>query len=226
MPVGVEVVVEEGFATIDFVDGTLRGPGLAKLLAIGTPPDAIEKLTREGPRAVYVVPEGNAREAGLLDEATEFVAPADGIEKVGIELPADGTVTEVVLNGGDSPFEPLPVIENPDGTTPLEAVVGSVDAAEAVVAGDAELIAIPGGGAVESVPTGHEGTAIGDAGQESLPTGDFAPKTWPDGEPEIEWKRPELDAYASSKGLDTVELQNKAEVLAAIVKQAAEAKNS
>ncbi len=68
MPAGVEVVVKEGFATIDFVDGTLRGPGLAKLLEVGTPPEAIEKLTREGPRAVYVVPEGNAREAGLLDE--------------------------------------------------------------------------------------------------------------------------------------------------------------
>ncbi|WP_255800867.1 hypothetical protein [Mycobacteroides abscessus] len=128
MPEGVEVVVEEGFATIDFVDTALRGPGLARLLEVGTPPDAIEKLTRTGPRAVYVVPEGNAREAGLLDEA--------------------------------------------------------------------------------------------------LPTGDFAPKTWPDGEPELEWKRPELDAYAASKGLDTLELPNKDEVLKAIAKHVAEAKNS
>lgn len=187
MPAGIEVVVEEGFATIDFIDGTLRGPGLAKLLEVGTPPEAIEKLTREGPRAVYVVPEGNAREAGLLDEATEYVAPADGVEKTGIELPADGTVTEVVLDGTGNPADLLPPIENPDGT-PLDP----------------------------HVPADHEGTTVGDPNQDPLPTGDFAPKTWPDGEPDSDWTRPELDAYAASKGLDTRELRNKDMVLDAI----------
>lgn len=198
MPAGIEVVVEEGFATVDFVDGTLRGPGLAKLLEVGTPPEAIEKLTREGPRAVYVVPEGNAREAGLLDEATEYIAPADGIEKVGIELPADGTVTEVILDGSAGPLESLPVIENHNGTTPLDP----------------------------RVPTDHEGTAVGDPNQEPLSTGDFAPKAWPEGDPLLDWRRPELDAYAASKGLDTKELPNKEAVFAAIVKHAAEASAS
>ncbi|MGC7194371.1 hypothetical protein RA997_22750, partial [Mycobacteroides abscessus subsp. abscessus] len=118
MPAGIAVVVEDGYATIDFVDKSLRGPGLARLFEIGTPPDAIEKQTRSGPRPLYVVPEGNAREAGLLDEAAQFVImPADGIEKVGIELPADGTVTEVVLIGNGNPAALLPPIENPDGTT-------------------------------------------------------------------------------------------------------------
>jgi len=70
MPEGVEAVVEDGFATIDFVDPSLRGPGLAKLFELGTPPELVEKLTR-APRAVYRVPEGNAREAGLLDDPPE-----------------------------------------------------------------------------------------------------------------------------------------------------------
>lgn len=187
MPAGIEVVVEEGFATIDFVDGTLRGPGLAKLLEVGTPPEAIEKLTREGPRAVYVVPEGNAREAGLLDEATEHVAPADGVEKTGTEAKADGSPTE--LDSQDS--------GNPDGT--------ALD---------------------PQAPTDHESTAVGDPNQEPLSTGDFAPKAWPDGDPELDWRRSELDAYAKSKGLDTKELPNKEAVFAAITKHAAEASAS
>lgn len=181
MPAGVEVVVENGFATIDFVDKTLRGPGLAKLLAIGTPPDAIEKLTREGPRAVYVVPEGNAREAGLLDEAdspqfagggmlpplddshgVEFVDPGgDGVEKVGIEGRPDGSFTELVTEGNG---EPLPDIAPSD-----------------------------------------------------------EPKAWPDGDPEMDWTRDELNAYAASKGIDAHELPNKQTVLDAIADVAAQA---
>ena len=66
MPAGVEVIVDEGFATIDFVDRKLRGPGVTKLLEVGGP-ETIEKLTG-GMRPVYRVPEGNAREAGLLDD--------------------------------------------------------------------------------------------------------------------------------------------------------------
>ncbi|ART68197.1 hypothetical protein BTO20_06025 [Mycobacterium dioxanotrophicus] len=126
MPAGVLVVVENGFATIDFVDKAKRGPALAKLFEIGTPPDAIEKLTRSGPRAVYVVPEGNAREAGLLDEA---------------------------------------------------------DVQDTIVGDDDD---------------------------------DVLQKAWPDGEPDDDWKRPQLDAYAAAHGIDTSKLSNKAEVLAAI----------
>lgn len=199
MPAGISVVVENGFATIDFVDKSLRGRGLARLFEIGTPPDAIEKQTRSGPRPLYVVPEGNAREAGLLDEAAQFVImPADGIEKVGIELPADGTVTEVALIGTGNPAALLPPIENPDGTTPLDPLA----------------------------PADHEETAVGDPNEDPLPTGDFAPQAWPDGEPESDWTRPELDAYAASKGLDTRELRNKDMVLDAIANHAAEEKNS
>ncbi len=68
MPDGIVATVEDdGFATLDFVDQSLRGPSLATLLNIGGP-DSIETLTRRGPRRLYRVPEGNAREAGLIDK--------------------------------------------------------------------------------------------------------------------------------------------------------------
>jgi len=66
MPEGVVTTVEDGFATIDFVDRAQRGPGLRRLIALYGP-EVIETLTRQGPRRLYRVPEGNAREAGLLD---------------------------------------------------------------------------------------------------------------------------------------------------------------
>jgi hypothetical protein len=77
VPSGVEVVVEDGFATIDFVDATLRGPGLQKLLEVGGP-ETVETLTRSGPRRRYRVPEGNARAAGLLDRRSKVSALAAG----------------------------------------------------------------------------------------------------------------------------------------------------
>lgn len=83
MPAGVEVLVEDGFAIIDFTDQALRGRGLAKLLE-RTPPEFIEKLTRgHGPRPVYRVPEGNAREAGLLDDSgpVDELAEPDPVPK-------------------------------------------------------------------------------------------------------------------------------------------------
>lgn len=66
MPDGVVVEVEDGFAVIDFVDRKKRGPGLRKLVE-RYGPEVIETLTRTGPRRMYRVPEGNAREVGLID---------------------------------------------------------------------------------------------------------------------------------------------------------------
>lgn len=73
MPQGVAVDVEDGFATIEFVDRSKRGQGLTTLLAL-TSPDNIEKQTR--PRTAYRVPVDVARAAGLLDEPTE---PAEDV---------------------------------------------------------------------------------------------------------------------------------------------------
>jgi hypothetical protein len=69
MTARIEVAVRDGFATIDFVDPALRGPALARLADIGGG-ESIEAFTRGTPRKVYRVPEGNAREAGLLTDAT------------------------------------------------------------------------------------------------------------------------------------------------------------
>ncbi|QGH75264.1 hypothetical protein I5G61_gp16 [Mycobacterium phage Quesadilla] len=69
MPEGILATVDDGFATIDFVDPALRGPALAQLVELGGA-SSIETITRVGPRRQYRVPEGNAREVGLLDEAT------------------------------------------------------------------------------------------------------------------------------------------------------------
>lgn len=76
MPTGVETFVADGFATIDFVDPALRGPGLTKLHEVGGP-ESVETITREGPRRKYRVPEGNATAAGLLDSPVDATARGD-----------------------------------------------------------------------------------------------------------------------------------------------------
>jgi len=113
MPAGVEVTVVDGFATIDFVDRSKRGPGLAALLEV-CGPDLVQTLTREGPRRLYRVPEGNARAAGLLDvpaqpapTAPDRRAPDDSWSRaelnayavsIGIESPEKLRSKEAVLN--------------------------------------------------------------------------------------------------------------------------------
>jgi hypothetical protein len=74
---GIAVAVADGLATIDFIDPALRGPALARLVDIGGQL-SIETLTRRGPRRLYRVPEGNPREAGLLDDSTAADAHATG----------------------------------------------------------------------------------------------------------------------------------------------------
>lgn len=68
MPEGIAVEIDNGFAVIA-PDPAHRQEALAALLAV-TPAELVEKLTRSGPHVQYRVPEGNAREAGLLDGAS------------------------------------------------------------------------------------------------------------------------------------------------------------
>ncbi|ORB30706.1 hypothetical protein [Mycobacterium persicum] len=82
MTTGIEVAVRDGFATIDFIDPSLRGPALEKLIDIGGH-ESIDAVTRVGPRKLYRVPEGNAREAGLLDADTEVDELAAGARDQG-----------------------------------------------------------------------------------------------------------------------------------------------
>jgi hypothetical protein len=66
MPKGVIVTVEDGFATLEFTDNRLRATSLGVLIDIGGP-ETID-ISTGGRRKTYRVPEGNAREAGLIDE--------------------------------------------------------------------------------------------------------------------------------------------------------------
>lgn len=79
MPAGVESVVQDGLATIEFVDHAQRGVGLARLLEFA-PADQVQKVTR--PRPAYVVPERYARAAGLLDAAGDLSEDAGGDDQV------------------------------------------------------------------------------------------------------------------------------------------------
>lgn len=110
MPEGVVTTVEDGFATIDFVDRKQRGPGLSRLIALYGP-EVIETLTRQGPRRLYRVPEGNAREAGLLDgpdvDVQEVIVPVkqtydDGKPDADWSRPA---LDEYAVNIGLNPRE-------------------------------------------------------------------------------------------------------------------------
>lgn len=68
MPEGVSTFVDEnGNAHVSFPDVSLRPAAISRLLATGAP---IEVDT-SGKRRSYIVPEGNAREAGLLDVAED-----------------------------------------------------------------------------------------------------------------------------------------------------------
>lgn len=68
MAEGIEVEVRDGFAHIQFLDREKAGPAIAKLLELGGP-ELIDIDTRSNPRKTYIVPEGTARDAGLLDDS-------------------------------------------------------------------------------------------------------------------------------------------------------------
>jgi hypothetical protein len=63
---GVVALVEDGFATLEFTDPRLQATALGVLLDIGGP-ETID-IDTGGRHRTYRVPEGNAREAGLLDD--------------------------------------------------------------------------------------------------------------------------------------------------------------
>lgn len=64
MPEGIEVSIEDGVATVEFLDRNLRGRGIGALLAAGGPA-SVTKVTL--PRLAYMVPASVAKDAGMLD---------------------------------------------------------------------------------------------------------------------------------------------------------------
>lgn len=135
MPRGVEVEIVDDEATIAFVDPTLRGQGLAALLAAGGP-DAVGKVTI--PRTAYIVPVDVARAAGLLDEVPPF---ADGGVILGPSAPSDDSVP-VVLDPGH-------IVPVDDGSAFLDAITGTVE----VPADPGPAAEAAGGETVADAPT-------------------------------------------------------------------------
>jgi hypothetical protein len=123
MPAGVEVFVEDGFATIDFTDREKRAEGFAKLLE-KTPPGLIQTVTRSGPRRQYRVPEGNAREAGLLDEGGDDAeAEAQSSQAVAWKVTITGTGGTYMLAVDGAPTTALtPASTTAEIETALNAV--------------------------------------------------------------------------------------------------------
>ena len=72
MAEGILAEVENGFARIQFLDASKRGPALAKLIELGGP-ELIDIDTRSNPRKTYIVPESIAAEAGLLEDAPSLL---------------------------------------------------------------------------------------------------------------------------------------------------------
>lgn len=76
MAEGIQVEVTDGFAHIQFLDREKAGPSIAKLLELGGP-ELIDIDTRSNPRKTYIVPEGMAKDAGLLDDSDSDQSDSD-----------------------------------------------------------------------------------------------------------------------------------------------------
>lgn len=234
MPKGVIAEVVDGFATIDFVNPALRGPGLNRLLATGAP---VQTLTREGPRKRYRVPEGNAAEAGLLDGTGSLTR-------------GDTGYSEALVNADqeqrDEPNRPV-------AGSGSEFFVGTTTFDEARDTAHVPSTLVEGSGWGQTHPPTHDDVIrkVADAagtrpvleGQAPTPVSLLGPQRevryatpddmptfrgpveqadepdLPDGDPDDSWKRDELDAYARRLGIENApDLQNKGEVLKAIRK--------
>lgn len=133
MTEGILVEIQDGFAHIQFLDKAKAGPSLARLLELGGP-ELIDIDTRSNPRKTYVVPEGMAKDAGLLDDTQ----PANESEPEVMTLPdraPDDSWTvvqlreyaareEISLAGADKKADILAAInasKEPPGITPPPA---------------------------------------------------------------------------------------------------------
>lgn len=239
MPNGIAVYVEDGFATIDFEDRSLAGPALAKLIEIGGP-DTVEPLTRSGPRRQYRVPEGNAREAGLLDEPAsgkrpdrDDLGPAAALASASPDgaRPTQPTSTNAFSQTmrageyrgapqeGTYPVDPAAIYGH---TSPATTTAPAVEPASGLAPLHRDVIdAVPfpvrvsGDPAPTGTPVGAGSPTDSTAGSNAAPA---APSKYPEGEPSEDWTRKQLDSYAiNERGIDTtdkVQYGTKADVVA------------
>lgn len=85
MPEGVEVTVEDGVATVVFVDGAGLGEGVDSLLTAAGDPGLVGKVTL--PEEAFIVPSLVAVAAGFLDASPAPVkkaAPKSGASKADV----------------------------------------------------------------------------------------------------------------------------------------------
>lgn len=117
MPDGVEVIVEDGFATVT-PEPAERGRVLAALLAAVDEPSQIRTDTG-GRRRAYVVLEQDARKAGLLDQRKPAVRKTPAKKTAPRKATTTPSGTDSDTDGGGDTGE--------TATTPVPAAVSQPD---------------------------------------------------------------------------------------------------
>jgi hypothetical protein len=131
MPAGIEASIEDGFATLDFLDRSLVGPALEALRQAGS---KVSKETRVGPRARYTMPEGDAIAAGLIDGATTMkpnlaygdTGFADTLQSVGNEGSRPEAPTSRNLYSAATPAAAVMAIPGPRTTVSGKVPEGAI----------------------------------------------------------------------------------------------------
>lgn len=111
MPEGIEVVVENGFATVRPFGGVNRGKVVGQLLKHTTP--EFVDVDTSGRTKAYIVPESVARAAGFIDAPSEPETPKDPPKNpFKSEAPAE-VIAEIekVEVPAEAPVEAAPVTE-------------------------------------------------------------------------------------------------------------------
>jgi hypothetical protein len=241
MPAGIEAVVEDGFATVDFINKSLRGPALEKLRKAGS---KVTKETRVGPRARYVMPEADARAAGLIDGATgpgPLKYGDTGFAKVLQDVGMEGARPEqpTIRNhySGATPAAAVMAIPGPSttvsGSKPDNRIVtpihGSVDQyglyGLPVTAGDGSGVAADGvidyvepttihSPAITRPPTTEHITL--DAPRQTPPSGVVTTVPRGAAAPDMTWTVADLKQYAADNGIDLGAATRKSDILATI----------
>lgn len=218
MPEGIAVEVENGFATIA-PDRAHRAEVLNALLA-NTPVELIEKLTRSGPVVQYRVPEGNAADAGLLDDIETAERPINRKDLRWAQALKDADPNE----GGGVWHHPTEVVKNTiynagrDGDNiawygPLNPNKPGPQEPPPVPAGAAATSASLQAYVKENSPSPSQ---ISQVSAFSAPAPEST-GSYDDGKPDMDWSRSALNDYATNLGItDAASLPNKQAVLDAI----------
>jgi len=123
MPKGVEVLIENGFATVSARSRAVRNDVLKAILE-HTPAELIRKNTRSGPFTTYTIPVGNAEAAGLIDGNVV----SELIDRSDLHF-AEELAAANVQDGQDWEWH------NPQPTVKGSAYVGGRDGANGAISG-------------------------------------------------------------------------------------------